>query len=215
LGGEKLNIQRIVFAVFLAACATIILSPLSAQNAEPQGENAPLSREPSQTTALSAENTILLGEDAPAQATGGTSSVWIMVRMVLVLALAALAIYGVVFFVKRLARPAEARDPHLKVLASASLGGGSFTAVVSIGSKAWLVGCGDGGVNLIAEVEEQEALEAMLIDYAGKEAETKRPRLMDFRSLLRNMGRGKEAGEGPGNSHADVIRKQRDRLKGL
>jgi flagellar protein FliO/FliZ len=134
--------------------------------------------------------------------------------MVLVLALAALAIYGVVFFVKRLARPPEARDPHLKVLASAPLGSGTFAAVVSVGSRAWLVGGGDSGVTLIAEIDEQEALESMLIDNARKEALNRRPGLFDFRSLLRKMGRDREAAPGA-DSPTEAIRKQRNRLKGL
>jgi flagellar protein FliO/FliZ len=215
LGGEKLNFRRIVLIAGLAVCAIIIVSPLSAQTGEPVGEESPLAA--AQAPALPAENTIFLGEDAPQVPAGGASSVWAMVRMVRVLALAALAIYGVVFFFKRLARPPEARDPHLKVLASAPLGSGAFTAVIALGSKAWLVGGGDGGVSLIAEIDEQEALESLLIDDARKEAESRRPRLFDFRSLLRNVGRGQESG-GPGNPrdpHADAIRKQRDRLKGL
>jgi flagellar protein FliO/FliZ len=204
LGGEKLNFRQIFFAGFIA-CGLFILSPLSAQTGGSSGGNT-------------AESTMLLGED-PAQ-TGGTAaagagSIWVMVRMILVLALAALAIYGVVFFIKRLARPPEARDPHLKVLASAPLGSGAFTAVISVGSKAWLVGGGDGGVNLIAEIDEQEALESMLIDDARKEAENRRPRLFDFRSLLRNLGKGQAAGSGLDKSQTDALRKQRDRLKGL
>jgi flagellar protein FliO/FliZ len=132
--------------------------------------------------------------------------------MVLVLALAALAIYGVVFFIKRMSRSPEARDPNLKVLARAPLGGGAFAAVVSVGSRAWLVGGGDGGVSLIAEIDEAEALETMLLDDARKTAQAGNARFPDFRSLLRRLGGGAE--NRPGNP-AESLRKQRDRLKGL
>jgi flagellar protein FliO/FliZ len=132
--------------------------------------------------------------------------------MVLVLALAALAIYGVVFFIKRMSRSPELRDPNLKVLARAPLGGGAFTAVVSVGSRAWLVGGGDGGVSLIAEIDEAEALETMLLDDARKTAEAGNVRFPDFRSLLRRLGGGTE--NRPANP-AEALRKQRDRLKGL
>jgi flagellar protein FliO/FliZ len=133
--------------------------------------------------------------------------------MVLVLALAALAIYGVVFFIKRLARPPKVRDLHLKVLASAPLGNGTFAAVVSVGSKAWLVGGGDAGVSLIAEIDEQEALESMLVDEAKKNAEPRRG-IPGFRSLLEKLG-GSPARGGQGNAHVEALRKQRERLKGL
>jgi flagellar protein FliO/FliZ len=131
--------------------------------------------------------------------------------MVLVLALVALAIYLVVFFIKRISRSPEARDPHLKVLARMPLGNEAFAAVVSVGSKAWLVGGGDGGISLIAEIDEAEALETMLLEDARKTAESGNPRFVDFRSLLKRLGGG---GNRPGN-RADPLRKQQDRLKGL
>ena len=125
---------------------------------------------------------------------GGPSSIAVVLRMLLVLALAALAIYGVVFFIKRLARPRESKDPHLKVLARVPLSSDSFAAVVSVGPKAWLVGGGSGGVNLISEIDDTETLETMLLDDARRTAETETRGLIDFRSLLR---------------------KQRERLRGL
>jgi flagellar protein FliO/FliZ len=158
------------------------------------------------------EEDIIIGEAPPPVPGGGVSSIFVVLRMVLVLALAALAIYGVVFFIKRMSRSPEARDPNLKVLARTPLGNGAFAAVVSVGSKAWLVGGGDGGVSLIAEIDETEALETMLLEDARKTAEAGNARFPDFRSLLGRLGGG------PGNqrgNHAESLRKQRDRLKGL
>jgi len=150
--------------------------------------------------------------------------------MVLVLALAALAIYGIVFFMKRLARPKEPLDPHLKVLARVSLGSDSFAAVVSVGAKAWLVGGGSGGVNLISEIDDTESLETMLLDDARRGAETGVRNFVDFRSILRRLGGGyRDAGASrgkpgspsekgslaEGGSLSEKLRKQRERLKGL
>jgi flagellar protein FliO/FliZ len=138
--------------------------------------------------------------------------------MVLVLALAALAIYGVIFFLKRLARPPQSRDPHLKLLASVPLGGDTFAAVISVGTKAWLIGGSSGGsVSLISEIEEQEALESMLLDEAQKSAETAH-KIPDFRTLLYRLGGvggNRNQHESGLNIHADSLRKHRDRLKGL
>jgi flagellar protein FliO/FliZ len=189
-----------------------IISPLSAQEQQTEAEQS------APALSSSPEESIILGEDLPSATDQNPASAWVVIRMVLVLALAALAIYGVVFFVKRLARPPEARDPHLKVLASAPLGGGAFTAVVSVGSRAWLVGGGDAGVSLISEIDETEALEAMLLDDARKTAEIRPYRFLDFRAFLGNLGKmGKLGNNGPGknNAHAEALRKQRDRLKGL
>jgi flagellar protein FliO/FliZ len=224
LGGEKLKIlQRgplnlllrgqgaLIMAAFLSA-AGLFFNPslLLAQTGEAvqpavQEETVPL-----------AEEDIVLGEALPSVSGGGASSIFVVLRMVLVLALAALAIYGVVFFIKRMSRSPELRDPNLKVLARVPLGGGAFAAVVSVGSRAWLVGGGDGGVSLIAEIDEAEALETMLLDDARKTAEAGNVRFPDFRSLLRRLAGGRE--NRPDNRRenpAESLRKQRDRLKGL
>jgi flagellar protein FliO/FliZ len=215
LGGEKLRVTRVFITAAVLAVAGLIfnLSPLMAQEqgAEVQ-QSAPALVSPEIPAQPSVEESIILGEDIPAAPNQNPASAWVVVRMVLVLALAALAIYGVVFFVKRMARPFEAKDPHLKVLASAPLGGGAFAAVVSVGSKAWLVGGGDAGVSLISEIDESEALEAMLLDDARKTAEARPNRFLDFRSLLGKLGAG---APNKNNPHAETLRKQRDRLKGL
>jgi len=158
------------------------------------------------------ESAIILGEAPASQAGESASSILIMLRMVLVLALTALAIYGVVFFIKRVTRPRENADPHLKVLARVPLSSDSFAAVISLGAKAWLVGGGSGGVNLISEVDDAESLETLLIEDARKTAETRR--VFDFRSLLR-FGRDEKKVSSPENNHVDSLRKQRERLKGL
>jgi flagellar protein FliO/FliZ len=185
-------------------------SPLSAQAGGASQEGTAPADNPAGSV-LAGEETIVIGEAPPSVPGGGTSSILVVLRMVLVLALAALAIYGMVFFIKRMSRSPEARDPNLKVLARVPLGNGTFAAVISVGSRAWLVGGGDTGVSLIAEIDEAEALETMLLDDARKTAEAGNARFPDFRSLLKRLG----GGENQAANHAESLRKQRDRLKGL
>jgi flagellar protein FliO/FliZ len=130
--------------------------------------------------------------------------------MLLILVLAALAVYGVVFFLKRLTRPAEHQDPHLKVLASAPLGTSRFVYVVSVGSRAWLVGAAENGVSLIAEIDDQEAVDAMRLDDSRKSAETG-SRFPDFKTLMRRFGGGDFPADSGGPS-ADNLRKRRERM---
>jgi flagellar protein FliO/FliZ len=191
----------------IAAGFIIFLAPLYAQE------------QPPVETPVFSEEGIILGESPSQEALGSGASIWIVLRMVLVLAVAALAIYGVVFFIKRLARPPRTRDPHLKVLASVPLGGDTFAAVISVGAKAWLIGgSSSGNVSLMSAIEDQEALESMLLDEAQKSAETAN-RFLDFRSLLYRLGGvgggNRNQHESDLNIHADSLRKHRDRLKGL
>ena len=162
------------------------------------------------------ESIIFLGEVPEAQGPGGEPTGFVIFRMVLVLALAALAIYGIVFFIKRAARPQELRDPYLKVLARIPLSNDSYAAVISLGAKAWLVGGSQGGVNLISEIDDEEALQSMLIDEANREIEI--PRFPDFRSLLSKINpslRRRSPSPAAAGFNTDFLRKQRERLGGL
>ena len=159
------------------------------------------------------ESTIILGETIPTAEPTDLSSIFLVLQMVLVLALAALAIYGVVFFIKRITRPQERRDPNLKILARVPLGSDAFAAVLSVGPKAWLVAGGSGGVNLISEIDDIESLETMLLDDARKSVETGIRRYFNFASLLKRRPDMKE--NAPGISQAEDLRKQRERLRGL
>jgi flagellar protein FliO/FliZ len=158
-----------------------------------------------------AEREILFDDDGavtPAQNTSGPS-VWAAVRMLLVLVLVAVAIYGVIYFLKKAAKPAASSDPFLRILSSAHLGSNRYAHIVSVGGKAWLLGASDGGVKLISEIEDKEVIDAMLLEDSRKTSENS-GRLPDFISLLRRFG----ARPGPDVSGADNIRRHRERLKG-
>jgi len=135
-------------------------------------------------------------------------SVWSVIRMILVLALVAAAIYGIVFLFKKASKQAPSNDPFLKVLANTHLGGNRYAHVISVGSKAWLVGSCDGGVNLIGEVQDKEIIDAMLLEDSRK-SEQAPGGLPDFLSILRRQGIRAQ----PQTPSVDEIRKRRERLK--
>jgi flagellar protein FliO/FliZ len=219
LGGEKLNPIRLFWAVCLIACWGFT----GGYAEEPSGStdvlSAPVPEEavsspPDESTLVfvSPEDTIILGETPTRGA-----SVSVVIRMVLVLALAAAAVYGVVFFLRRAGRPRQSNNSHLKILSSAHLGSNRFVYVVSAGPNAWLVGAGEGGVSLIAEITDKETVDAMILEDSVRKAEEGRG-ISNFRALLRRIGRGifpgNREGAGPDRS-ADRMRKNRERLKGL
>jgi len=83
--------------------------------------------------------------------------------------------------------------------------------VVAVGSKAWLLGSSDGGVNLVGEIDDKDVINAMLLESSRKSAETAAGRFPDFVSLLRKLGVSAETRA----SAADDIRKRRERIKRL
>ena len=218
MGGEKLKSSRtcirshsLVAAFFLTIAFFAGPFHLFAQDQGQYAAETELPAAPVPGTGID-ETTIILGETLIAPPPVGRSSVFIVVQMVLVLALTALAIYGVVFFLKRLAKPQVSRDPHLKILARTALSTDTYAAVLSLGSKAWLVAGGSGNVNLISEITEQESLETMLLEDSQRTAES--GALTNFRSLLRRFGVSQESGANLPGSHIESLRKQRERLRG-
>jgi flagellar protein FliO/FliZ len=218
LGGEKLKnrrrvIHRAVFFVYILITVFFLSPFLFAQPREAQEETAlpDLTEDP----IVSAERALTLDEDTPAGEavpSSGTGTFLLLLRIVLMLLVVAAAIYGVIWFLKRAARPPAGGDPYLKVLSTVSLGGSRFIHVVSIGSKAWLVGSGEGGVRLIAELQDPDMLNAMLLENSRRGGPGgPGGRFGDFKSLLRRFG-VEHDNSPPG---ADDIRRRRDRIQGL
>ena len=222
MGGEKLKASQsfngrkplIIFLFLVFFCGFAVLP---AQN-QLEDESPALIPVP-----LVDESSIILGETALDPLTESESSIFVMLRMILVLALAALAIYGVVFFIKRLSKPQEGTDPNLRVLAKIPITNDTFAAVIAVGPKAWLVGGSSGGIRLISEIDDQESLETMLIENSIKMAEAESRQNLSFKSLLGRLGGGKNTvgdltgGSSSGtenSSFAENLRKKRERLKG-
>lgn len=160
------------------------------------------------------ETSLAIGDDAVDAAgrpAARPSALWDALRMVAVLAAVALAIYGAVYLLKKVSRPVEKIDPRLKVLAGAHLGSNRFVHVVSLGSKAWLVGASDGGVGLIAEIDDKETIDAMLLDESRRASEAGRA---DFAALMKKLLPG-AAGTPASRPSAGSVRERRERLGGL
>jgi len=189
-----------LFALLIFAAGFLVQIPaISAQEAPSEGQD-PL---------RAAEQALTLEESAPIASAAGPS-IWTVVRMVLTLALAAAAIYGVVFLIKRSAKQNVNNDPFLKILASAHLGSNRYAHIVAVGGKAWLLGSSDGGVNLIGEIDDKDILNAMLLEDSRKSVPAA-GRFPDFLAILRRFGAPAET-RVPG---AEDIRKRRERLKRL
>jgi flagellar protein FliO/FliZ len=239
LGGEKLKLLhsfRIIFHQYLPRLIVIagIIIALRAPllGAQEAGSDSVPAVEPAAVAPaadpLAPERESLLGEEAPGLPLASPEPVngFLIFRTVLLLILAAAAVYGVVYAVRKVSKPREALDPNLRVLATTRLGQNRFVHVVALGARAWLVGSGEGGISHIADITEQEALDTLFLEESRRSAESNSGR-WDFRSLLRRLGivdRGARAGippEGTPPIQPDIagtpaeIRRRRDRLRGL
>ena len=204
LGRGKLKLPK--FVLLLTAGFLLLIPSISSQEAACESSGAQIIEDQIRASELS----MTFGENTSPLSPVAGPSIWAVVRMVLVLILAAAAIYGVVFLLKKSSRQSPNNDPFLKVLANAHLGSNRYVHVVSVGTRTWLVGASDGGVNTIGEVTDSDVINAMLLEDSRKGAQTP-GRFPDFLSLLRRLGT-------PANTKTpDVneIRKRRERLQGL
>ena len=213
MGGEKLKVTKI-YRLSWAVCLTILFFSINLPNIFAQsGTGASDSAIEQEIDPIrTAEQALTFREPnpaAPAASIAPSSSLGAVIRTLLMLILVAAAIYGIVFFIKKAARKPAAQDQYLKILASTHLGSNRYVHVISLGSKAWLVGTAEGGINLISEVNEKEILDSMLLD-ASKKSVTP-GQFMDFKAILGRMGINVK----PPSAGADNIRKRRDRLKGF
>jgi len=186
--------------------------PLFAQE-EPSGEEIAVQETPAVDLITARERALSLGDNgAGAAAAPPAASALGIFRVILTLAVVAAAIYGMVFFVKRAARGGRTQDPFLKILANAPLGTNRGAYIIAVGSRAWLVGAAESGVNLISEIEDKDVLNAMFLEDSRKSAEAPTGPFPDFKALLQRLGMPMEPSAPPG---PEDIRKRRERLKGL
>jgi len=210
LGGAELKLlakSRLKRAVLVLAFFSILIPHIGAQ-VEP--EEQPVVVDPY----LARQSAYPIGGDpASPAATGSSASTFSIIRTLLVLVFAAAAIYGVVYLFKKAARRKDVVDPFLKVLASTPLSSGQYAHVISVGSRAWLVGASDGGVNCISEITEKDILDALFLEDSRKDATGRviQGKVVDFKTMLKRLGLPVKSGK-PG---PEEIKQRRERLKGL
>lgn len=105
-----------------------------------------------------------------------SSSVWPFIKMILVLLLVCAAIYGILFYVKKRGKGTRSDDQFLRRVAYLNLAPGKSVEVVTLVDKgAYLLGVSDAGINLIAEVKDEELIQAMNL-YSDKQKNVSKPK---------------------------------------
>lgn len=141
--------RLVAFALVFFVAQALCVHALYAQTAEAQNP-------------IIDEGQVLLGESpASEESDGGPSSVFLLIRVVLVLAIVCALVYGVLWMLKKGTRLSAAKDPYLKAVSSLPLTPSASVHVVTVGSQAFVLGVTDRGVSLIGEVSDTELVDAM------------------------------------------------------
>lgn len=122
------------------------------------------------------ESQILLGETTPeSQITFSgdesnleKSSVWLFVRMILVLILVIVAIYALMKFFKKKSTEVKSSDDFLRSVSSLSFGPGKSVEIVTLIDKAYVLGVTEKSINLIAEIDDKELIESLNLNHDKK-----------------------------------------------
>lgn len=108
------------------------------------------------------ESNLAINTDTVAVTPEDTSlGIWFFVRMILVLAVVIALIYFFFAFLKKTTGVGNVSDPYLKKVASLPLGPGKSVHVITLKDKAYIIGAGESSINLIAEVDDKELVDAM------------------------------------------------------
>lgn len=132
-----------------------------------------------------------------------------IVRMIVVLGGVLGAIYGVFYLLRRATRGAATDSPLIDIIGSRQLPGGKSLHLVSLGSELYLVGGADGGVNLVAKIEDQESIDELRLRASQTTAQPRQTFAEALASIMPSLGMG---AKGPTKT---VLQQQRDRLRRL
>ena len=108
-------------------------------------------------------------------------SIWIFVRMILVLAFIIAIILFLSKFIKKKSNLPATEDEFLRDVASIAVGPNKSVHVVTLINEAYLIGVSDNCVNLIAKVEDKELINAMNV-YADEHIGQKKS--LNFAEIL-------------------------------
>lgn len=208
-----LNHKRRVLKIIFSLCTYLLISSFAWSQEVVASEV--------ETSARAAESQMLIADtssETDAVVEDSSYGVWFFVRTVLVLAVVIALIWVFFTFLKKASGTTDSSDPYLKKVASLTLAPGKFVYVVTLNSKGYLIGVSDNSVNLIAEVDDKELIDAMNLNapqsFEGRKSS-------DFTSILSKFvntkGKNYATTKDTGNDFSasgvvELLKNQRSRL---
>ena len=167
-----------IFAVVLL-CITAVFT-LYSQSSEKKSE------ENNQTVSVS-EESIILSDDVSSNQNNssssykGPSTIGTFVRMIFVLIIVVVLIYGVLWFIKKKTNIVKTDDEYLRRAAYIDIAPHKSIEVITLIDKAYLIGVTEDNITLLGEIDDKELISAMNLT-ADKKANTKKP--VNFSEVL-------------------------------
>ena len=88
---------------------------------------------------------------------------WDFIKVILILVAVIVVIYAIFYGLKKAGGSKFQNDELIKLLGSQSLTQNGSVHLIEVGAKYYLVGCGDSSVNLIADVDDKESVDEILL----------------------------------------------------
>lgn len=220
---SKRTVLAVLFLLTLTAGSVGVFAQVTAESSARSDQSADNGAAPVD------ESTLPIGAAPDAQASqpdsSAASSFFAVFRVVLVLALVCAGIWGLVLFLKKSGGINVADDPYLKSVASLPLGQNKTAQVLTVGTRAFLVGVTDSSVNLLAELDDRELIDAMNLS-ADRQSSASvagfQAILSSFLPGMKGPGRktavrasstgAEPTASEPASFGAELIRRQRERL---
>lgn len=153
------------------------------------------------------------GRQPDAAATDTPGGIGTFIETILVLLLFVLGVYGVFRFIQKKRGALFDDSEAIMILASNSLGNNRALQIVRVGTRAFLIGVADNGVNLISEITEKELIDRLSLvrDRSGKGGS------QGFVERLFHVLGKEQPNASTQKSEADLqfLKAQRDRLQNL
>ncbi|MDC7125697.1 MAG: flagellar biosynthetic protein FliO [Spirochaetales bacterium] len=144
------------------------------------------------------ESTILINsttQDADAGSEknneGNFLTVWDFVKVIILLVAVILVVYGFFHFLKKAGGNKFQNNNLIKLVSSQSLTQNGSVHLIELGAKYYLVGCAEGGVSLIADIDDKESIDEIIINNPVSSEERKS--FLDFFKTNAGLKNKKEA----------------------
>ncbi len=149
-----------------------------------------------------------------ASGVNGSSSFFLFLRMIFVLAFVIGLLYLVFYLLKKTSKVENVNNPFMRVVSKINISAGKSVQIVTVLNHGYLIGVSESGINLISEIDDEELIKSMNV-YADSNEQVSRPQ--SFADVLDmfipgNKTDKKSVFDTESLSAVDFIKQQRQKL---